>query len=152
MKNLLAKYKQWKNKRYWKKQQLEYLRVTLLQDHRWLANDKTADALTSRYLSILSEDWYKLEHEDVSKLRDRLGLNPFINKQKRPALAGFLTLTQRRLMDISNAAEITQFIYTETNIATLKQLYAICYNSGMEDKSRLIWKRIRELKGSINVK
>ena len=80
MKNLLAKYKQWKNKRYWKKQQLEYLRVTLLQDHRWLANDKTADALTSRYLSILSEDWYKLEHEDVSKLRDRLELNPFINR------------------------------------------------------------------------
>ena len=80
MNNLLAKYKQWKNKRYWKKQQLEYLRITLLADHRWLANDKTADALTSRYLSILSEDWYKLEHEDVSKLRDRLGLNPFINK------------------------------------------------------------------------
>lgn len=47
MKNLLAKYKQWKNKRYWKKQQLEYLMVTLLQDHRWLANDKTADALRS---------------------------------------------------------------------------------------------------------
>ena len=80
MKNLLAKYKQWKNKRYWKKQQLEYLRVTLQQDHRWLANDKTADALTSRYLNILKDDWYKLEHEDVSKLRDRLGLNPFINK------------------------------------------------------------------------
>lgn len=80
MKNLLAKYKQWKNKRYWKKQQLEYLRVTLQQDHRWLANDKTADALTSRYLNILSEDWYKLEHEDVSKLRDRFGLNPFINR------------------------------------------------------------------------
>ena len=80
MKNLLAKYKQWKNKRYWKKQQLEYLRVTLLVDHRWLANDKTADALTSRYLNILKDDWYKLEHEDVSKLRDRLGLNPFINR------------------------------------------------------------------------
>ena len=80
MKNLLAKYKQWKNKRYWKKQQLEYLRVTLLTDHRWLANDKTADALTSRYLDILKDDWYKLAHEDVSKLRDRLGLNPFINR------------------------------------------------------------------------
>ena len=47
MNNLLAKYKQWKNKRYGKKQQLEYLRVTLLQDHRWLANDRTADALRS---------------------------------------------------------------------------------------------------------
>ena len=80
MKNLLAKYKQWKNKRYWKKQQLEYLRVTLQQDHRWLANDKAADALTSRYLDILKDDWYKLAHEDVSKLRDRLGLNPFINR------------------------------------------------------------------------
>lgn len=55
-------------------------------------------------------------------------------------------------MDISNTGEVTQFIYTETNIAALKQLYAICYNSGMEDKSRLIWERIRELKGNINVK
>ena len=47
MRNLFDKYKQWKNKRYWKKQQLEYLMVTLQQDHRWLANDKTADAWRS---------------------------------------------------------------------------------------------------------
>ena len=49
----------------------------LWQDHRWLASDKTADALTSRYLDILKDDWYKIQFEDVSKLRDRLGLNPF---------------------------------------------------------------------------
>ena len=77
MRNLLNKYNEWKTKRYWKKRQLEYLKTILWQDHRWLASDKTADALTSRYLDILKDDWYKIQFEDVSKLRDRLGLNPF---------------------------------------------------------------------------
>ena len=77
MRNLLNKFNEWKTKRYWKKRQLEYLKTILWQDHRWLARDKTADALTSRYLDILKDDWYKIQFEDVGKLRDRLGLNPF---------------------------------------------------------------------------
>ena len=48
----------------------------LIADHRWLAADKTADALTERYLAALSPDWYSRHHEDTARLRSRLGLVP----------------------------------------------------------------------------
>ncbi|MBL8469681.1 hypothetical protein [Methyloversatilis discipulorum] len=44
----------------------------LLADHRWLAADKTADALTARYLAALAPDWYERNHEDTARLRSRL--------------------------------------------------------------------------------
>lgn len=56
--------------------QLEHLRNLVMTDHRWLAHDKTADALTSRYLVALSPDWYRQPTEDITQLRPRLGLCP----------------------------------------------------------------------------
>lgn len=56
--------------------QLEELRVLVQVDHRWLAHDPIANALTGRYLKALNEHWYKVSTEDVRNLRERLGLCP----------------------------------------------------------------------------
>ena len=45
-------------------------------DHRWLAHDKTANALTTRYLAALAPDWYKVQHADISQFRRANGLEP----------------------------------------------------------------------------
>ena len=59
--------------------QLHELRVIVMMDNRWLAHDKTADALTGRYLKLLNEHWYHQSVEDVRLLRERLGLDPMRN-------------------------------------------------------------------------
>lgn len=70
-------WRAWRRRRYWTQaRQMEHLRIMLLADHRWLANDKTADALTERYLAALAPDWYSRTHEDTARLRSRLGLVP----------------------------------------------------------------------------
>jgi hypothetical protein len=56
--------------------QLEELRVLVQMDHRWLAHDPVADALTARYLKALDEFWYRQTTEDIRQLRERLGLCP----------------------------------------------------------------------------
>lgn len=64
-------------KREWSaERQLHELRVIVMMDNRWLAHDKTADALTGRYLKLLNEHWYHQSVEDVRLLRERLGLDP----------------------------------------------------------------------------
>lgn len=55
-------------------------------------------------------------------------------------------------MDITSTNDVKQFISTETNIAALKQLYAVCYNSNMEDNAILVWERVRELKDNTTIK
>lgn len=62
--------------RWTRARQIEHLRTMLLADHQWLASDRTADALTSRYLAALAPDWYARGHEDTASLRSRLGLVP----------------------------------------------------------------------------
>jgi hypothetical protein len=70
-------WRAWRRRRYWTQaRQVEHLRMMLLADHRWLAADKTADALTERYLAALAPDWYMRQHEDTARLRSRLGLVP----------------------------------------------------------------------------
>lgn len=67
----------WRRRLYWTQaRQVEHLRTMLLADHRWLAADKTADALTERYLAALAPDWYARQHEDTAHLRSRLDLVP----------------------------------------------------------------------------
>lgn len=65
------KHREWPVERH-----LEELRVLVQMDHRWLAHDPVANALTSRYLKALNEGWYKVSTEDVRNLRERLGLCP----------------------------------------------------------------------------
>jgi len=80
--SLIAKYRAWRKRRYWQKQQMEHLRTLILSDWRWLANDATANALTTRYKNALSESWYTLEFEPSDLLRHRLGLDPHRPKSK----------------------------------------------------------------------
>lgn len=71
------------NRKWWgPEQQLEYLRTIVQLDHRWLAHDKTADALTERYLKLLSPEWHKESIEDVAAFRARIGLDPHYNKRE----------------------------------------------------------------------
>ena len=45
-------WRKWRLRRYWTQaRQVEHLRTMLIADHRWLAADRTADALTERYPS-----------------------------------------------------------------------------------------------------
>ena len=74
---VLEAWRTWRRRRHWTQaRQVEHLRTMLLADHRWLASDKTADALTERYLAALAPDWYARSHEDTAHLRSRLGLVP----------------------------------------------------------------------------
>lgn len=76
-KMIAAAWRTWRRRRYWTQaKQIEHLRQMLLTDYRWLAADRTADALTSRYLAALASDWYTRQHEDTAHLRSRLGLVP----------------------------------------------------------------------------
>ena len=75
-----------RRRREWSaERQLHELRTLVMMDHRWLAHDKTANALTHRYLKLLDEAWYKQTTEDVRDLRERLGLCPHAarNLEKR---------------------------------------------------------------------
>jgi hypothetical protein len=49
-------------------------------DHRWLAHDKTADALTTRYLAALGPDWMRVVHTDPCHFRREIGLEPAYNQ------------------------------------------------------------------------
>lgn len=70
-------WRAWRRRRYWtSERQLDYLRTLLQADHRWLAHDKTADALTTRYLAALAPDWYSRVHADACCFRREIGLEP----------------------------------------------------------------------------
>jgi len=64
-------------RRYWTaERQLENLRQMVYSDHRWLAHDKVADALTTRYVAALAPDWHQREHTDACIFRREIGLEP----------------------------------------------------------------------------
>lgn len=67
----------WRRRRTWTlEMQLEHLRQLVMADHRWLAHDKTASALTERYLAALAPDWMSRTHMDVCHFRREIGLEP----------------------------------------------------------------------------
>ena len=64
-------------RRYWTaERQLENLRNMVQGDHRWLAHDKVADALTTRYLAALAPDWMSRVHSSPDHFRRQIGLEP----------------------------------------------------------------------------
>lgn len=77
---MIAWVKTWLKKRregHWTAElQLEHLRVLIQQDHRWLAHDATASALTERYLAALAPDWFKRSHSGSGAFRREIGLEP----------------------------------------------------------------------------
>lgn len=89
---MLERLVQWWRKRQIRRKwsverQLDHVRTLVRMDHRWLSHDATADALTSRYLSALGEDWYRTSTEDIRQLRERLGLCPHANRST-PVVSG----------------------------------------------------------------
>lgn len=83
LEKLKAAWNERRSKREWSaERQLYELRTIVMMDHRWLAHDKTADALTARYLKLLNEYWYKQSVEDVRNLRERLGLCPHAKQRE----------------------------------------------------------------------
>jgi hypothetical protein len=78
---MLSKLKTWwkrrKARKYWTaERQLENLRNMIYSDNRWLAHDKTADALTTRYCAALAPDWFRRVHADPEAFRREIGLEP----------------------------------------------------------------------------
>jgi hypothetical protein len=70
-------WRAWRRRREWApERQLEHLRQMVMGDHRWLAHDKTADALTTRYLAALAPDWMSRVHAHPDHVRRDLGLEP----------------------------------------------------------------------------
>jgi hypothetical protein len=75
--SLRERWEAWRKRRYWTaERQLENLRNMIYSDHRWLAHDKTADAITTRYVAALAPDWYKRVHTDSCHFRKEIGLEP----------------------------------------------------------------------------
>jgi hypothetical protein len=80
MKKLIQKFKLWRKRRFWQKRQLEFLRTMIIEDHQWLAANPIANALTTRYMNALSEDWYKKSYPRRFEFRREIGLDPFLQR------------------------------------------------------------------------
>lgn len=74
---LHARFKEWRRKRKWNaERQLYYLRLTVMQDNRWMAHNPIVLELTERYLVMLSDTWESQQIEPIERFRERIGLNP----------------------------------------------------------------------------
>lgn len=95
--NFIERFRAWsKRKTAWTTEmQLEHLRRLVRADHRWLAADKTANELTTRYLNALDPHWYTLQHEDVCALRRRIGLEPNYSRNSPPDAAEIFNMAAR---------------------------------------------------------
>ena len=76
MKTLIARFKAWRQRRYWQKRHLEFIRTMVLSDLRWLSVDPAGRAITERYEKLTASDWYKLDHEPIEHFRKRIGMCP----------------------------------------------------------------------------
>jgi hypothetical protein len=79
--SLIQRFKEWRERRYWQRQHMDFVRRMVNDDWRWLGANPIADELTTRYRAVLSPDWFKRQHEPVSDFRERLcrrlGANTF---------------------------------------------------------------------------
>ena len=82
MKNLIARFKAWRKRRYWQKRHLEFIRTMVLSDLRWLSVDPAGRAITERYEKLTASDWYKLDHEPIEQFRKRIGMCPHEKEPK----------------------------------------------------------------------
>lgn len=77
--------REWNRKRTWNlERQVAHLITLVRIDNRWMAHSPVVSALTDRYLLALSDTWEQHSFEDVSALRDRLGLSPHMMKVATP--------------------------------------------------------------------
>ncbi len=77
-------WRAWRRRRYWTaERQLEHLLLMVQADHRWLAHDKGAAALTTRYLAALAPDWMSRYHANPDAFRRSIGLCPHEARRER---------------------------------------------------------------------
>jgi hypothetical protein len=84
---LIARFKAWRERRYWQRRHMEFVRNMVSDDWRWLGANPIADALTTRYRAALKDDWYQRQHEPVDRFRDRLSAEHGPNLFKVPGSA-----------------------------------------------------------------
>lgn len=72
-------YQEWRRKRRWNaKLQLEYLRLQVMEDQRWMAHDPKVSTLCQRYLDMLADDWERRSVRNVSDFRREIGCDPHV--------------------------------------------------------------------------
>ncbi len=47
--------------------------------------DPIGDAFTTRYKAMVTDNWYKREHEPIEQFRRRIGMDPHVRKVAKPA-------------------------------------------------------------------
>lgn len=63
-------------------EQIENLRVAIMEDNRWMASNTIASRLTQRYLDILADDWRTKVIESSDKVREELDIDPRYTDKK----------------------------------------------------------------------
>ena len=72
MKALIAKYKAWRERRYWAARHLEFLQAMIREDWRWLASTPGAGPFIERYHRAACSGWYQLAHQSSGDFRATL--------------------------------------------------------------------------------
>lgn len=76
----VERFRSWRNRRYWEKQHMNFIRMMVQVDLRWLSVDPATRAVMERYEKVVSPDWYRQSHEDIGQFRKRIGVCPHENK------------------------------------------------------------------------
>lgn len=75
--NCKAWLKAYLYKRKWNDtRRVEFLRMLVSEDNRWMYHDETVRTLTNRYLELLGDDWAKISVLSSRDLRRDLRLDP----------------------------------------------------------------------------
>lgn len=88
MRALIERYKEWRKRRYWANRHLEFIRVMIGQDARWLSAHPQGALLMARYEKMIREDWYTIPFQEISRFRQDIGWCPHDPKNKRAASTG----------------------------------------------------------------
>lgn len=84
MRALIIAFEAWRKRRYWQRRHFEFVRNMIMDDWRWLAEFPVANELSERYRRALYDGWYRLDHEDIRELRDRLRARHAQKEQPHP--------------------------------------------------------------------
>lgn len=76
IKNKRQAIKDHQKAQYWKKRQLEFLQIQIIQDLRWLGSDGTHGVILERYKAMIADDWYRTSHVPIDALRSTLADMP----------------------------------------------------------------------------
>lgn len=58
------------------RQQLQYARRIMYEDHHWLINDNVTEVVISRHVALLKSTWFTAEFKDINSFRYDIGLDP----------------------------------------------------------------------------